>query len=45
MKKFIYGILFAAVVSITVSSCTEEEVKPSTELENGGANATEKIKG
>lgn len=44
MKKFICGILFAAFVSITVSSCTEEEVKPSTELENGGTEATEKIK-
>ncbi len=42
MKKFIYVILFGALVSLTVSSCTEEEVKPSTDLEeNGGGGVTD----
>ena len=45
MKKFIYGFLLALVVTVTVSSCTEEEVKPSTELENGGGGASDPIKG
>jgi hypothetical protein len=31
MKKFIYTLLFAVVTVISVSSCTEEEVKPSLE--------------
>jgi len=45
MKKFIYGFLLAVVVSVTVSSCTEEEVKPSTDLENGGGGVSDPIKG
>lgn len=40
MKKFIYILLFALVSTISVTSCTEEEVAPSNELENGGANNT-----
>jgi hypothetical protein len=29
MKKFFYTILFALVTIVSVSSCTEEDVKPS----------------
>jgi hypothetical protein len=29
MKKFLYTILFALVTIVSVSSCTEEDVKPS----------------
>lgn len=36
MKKFVYILLLAAFSSIAFTSCTEEEVTPSTELENGG---------
>jgi len=34
MKKFIYIALLALVSSLTIVSCTEEEVAPATE--NGG---------
>ena len=37
MKKLIYIVLFAFVTGMTVSACTEEEVKPTTELNGGGA--------
>jgi hypothetical protein len=40
MKKFIYILLFAFVSALSFSACTEEEVAPSNELENGGANNT-----
>jgi hypothetical protein len=37
MKKILYTFLLATVLSITFSSCTEEEIKPNdTELSNGG---------
>jgi hypothetical protein len=36
MKKFIYILLLSAFSSIAFTSCTEEEVTPSSELENGG---------
>ena len=36
MKKIIYSILFCAIVSLSISACTEEEVKPADQLENGG---------
>lgn len=40
MKKFIYILLFVFVVSASFTACTEEEVAPSTELENGGNSNT-----
>jgi hypothetical protein len=44
MKKFIYILLLALASSMTVVSCTEEEVAPSTE--NGGiTNSPDKNKG
>lgn len=45
MKKIIYSILFCAFVSLSISACTEEEVKPSNELGNGGGADAEPIKG
>lgn len=36
MKKFIYIALLAIATSLTLSSCTEEEIAPTTE--NGGGN-------
>jgi len=39
MKKFIYVLLFAIVSAMTISSCTEEEIAPSTE--NGGGGVSE----
>jgi len=41
MKKFIYILLLAFVSALAVTSCTEEEVTPSSEL-NGGGGASEK---
>lgn len=37
MKKYIYIILMSFVAAISFTSCTEEEVTPSTELNGGGA--------
>ena len=38
MKKLFYIVMFIMTVSLTVTSCAEEEIAPSTELENGGGN-------
>ncbi|MFZ6014254.1 MAG: hypothetical protein ACOYXT_28190 [Bacteroidota bacterium] len=43
MKKVIYAILFSLVTCITISSCTEEQIEPKTELDNGGGSAIEKV--
>lgn len=40
MKKFIYILLFVSACVISFSSCTEEEVTPTTELENGGGGVS-----
>lgn len=39
MKRIIYISLIAFVSALTISSCTEEEVTPQTEL-NGGGNGS-----
>lgn len=36
MKKIIYILLISAFSSVVFSACTEEEVKPNSELDNGG---------
>ena len=36
MKKTIYILLIALSTSFILTSCTEEEIKPSTELRSGG---------
>ncbi len=38
MKKLFYIILFAALTASTFTACTEEEVKPQTETNNGGGS-------
>ena len=40
MKKFIYIILLAFVCAASFTSCTEEEVAPKSELENGGGEGS-----
>ncbi len=41
MKKIIYIALFAFVTSLTISSCTKEEVKPANVLgDNGGGSGS-----
>ncbi len=41
MKKIIYIILLATVSMLTNISCTEEEVVPQTEIDNGGGGGIE----
>jgi hypothetical protein len=36
MKKFIYILLLAFVCATSFTACTEEEVAPKSELDNGG---------
>jgi len=36
MKKLFYLLLFITLTSATITSCTEEEVKPQTETNNAG---------
>lgn len=43
MKKIIYTLLFAIASSLTISACTEEEVKPQSDLSNGGGGHTDPI--
>jgi hypothetical protein len=38
MKKLLYLILFITLTASTISSCTEEEVKPQTETNNNGGS-------
>ncbi len=37
MKKLLYLIIILSLSAATFSSCTEEEVKPQTEGNSGGA--------
>lgn len=40
MKKLIYILLFTFVSGLAFSACTEEEVTPSTELDNGSGSGS-----
>ncbi len=42
MKKLFYIFLLALASSVTITSCTEEEVKPASD--NGGGAANEPIR-
>ena len=35
MKKIVYIIMFAFVCALSFSACTEEEVKPNSEVSGG----------
>jgi len=39
MKKIIYSLILVAICFSTLTSCTEEEVKPQTEIDNSGGKA------
>jgi hypothetical protein len=43
MKKIIYIALLALACATTFTSCTDEEVTPKTELDNGGGAANDPI--
>lgn len=38
MKKIIYILLLVLTSGMALTSCTEDEVKPVSDLENGGGN-------
>lgn len=43
MKKVFYVLLVSLITSLSIVSCTEEQVEPkSAELDNGGGSVSEK---
>ena len=44
MKKLLYIFLLAFVCALTITACTEEEVKPTSQLDNGGGTGAEEMK-
>jgi hypothetical protein len=40
MKKIIYSALLILATAMTITACTEEEVKPSAETSNGGGSGS-----
>jgi hypothetical protein len=40
MKKLFYILLFAFSSALTFTACSDEEVNPSTELDNGGGGVS-----
>lgn len=44
MKKLLYIFLLAFVSALTITACTEEEVKPASELDNGGGAGADPIR-
>jgi len=38
MKKLFYFFLLALASSLTITACSDEEIKPSSELDNGGGH-------
>lgn len=40
MKKFIYTALLVLATTLTITSCTEEEVTPSSQADNGGGSTS-----
>ena len=43
MKKLLYIFLLAFVCALTITACTEEEVKPAADLQGGGGQGSETI--
>jgi hypothetical protein len=41
MKKLFYVLLFAFATSLTITSCTEEQVEPQSNNPNYGAGTSE----
>lgn len=41
MKKIFYIALIALTTSFSITSCTEEEVKPQSEIPNGGGSPSD----
>lgn len=41
MKKLIYILLFTVTVAMSFTACTEEEVTPTTDMENGGGQGSD----
>lgn len=43
MKKLFYSIAILFILSLTITSCTKEEVKPQTETNNSGGGVSDKF--
>jgi hypothetical protein len=43
MKKLFYILFAVASIAMTVTSCTEEEVQPKTEADNGGGTGSDPV--
>jgi hypothetical protein len=41
MKKFLYILLFAFTSSMAITACTEENVTPETQPNNGGTGPSD----
>ncbi len=44
MKKFIYMLVLATVVSVSITACSDEEIKPRTELDGAGGTPSDPIR-
>lgn len=44
MKKFMYILVLAFVASLSFTACSEEEVTPKSEMENGGGGVSDPIR-
>lgn len=44
MKKLFYLLAFVLMTSVSMTSCTEEEIAPQTELRNGGGDGLDTVK-
>jgi hypothetical protein len=41
MKKLFYALMIVIGASLTITACTEEEVAPTSEMDNGGGGAVD----
>lgn len=41
MKKVFYILLMSLVASLSITACTEEQVEPKSELDNGGGGVSD----
>ena len=44
MKKLFYLLAFVLITSVSMTSCTEEEIAPQTELRNGAGDGMDTVK-
>ena len=44
MKKFICMLAFASVLAVSFTACSDEEIKPKTELDGAGGTGSDPIR-